>query len=253
MRRWGVFKLMDDSELEARIQAIAHAMKDNALAAAAVLADEAERALESQPDPALYGWLCFYRFRAAFLLEAWERAWAALPPRFEFIVSPTNAAWLFSAKAEVAARTGRVEELLAHAAKCIGIRREMGDTDGMLEAARTACELLHQIDRDDLSSHFLPIILGEARFLGQTAFTAYGYLALVRHIAATGSLICIDILLEGREWLARADDEHAQLALEFARTAPAVLDRIASRATARLRAVLPPSPTTSEHWAPEAN
>jgi hypothetical protein len=242
---------MDDSELQARIEAIAHAMKDNALAAAAELADEAEAALVQQPDPALYGWLCFYRFRAAFLLEQWERAWRTLPPRFTFVVSPTNAAWLFSAKAEVAARTGRVEELLAHAAKCIGIRREMGDLHGMLEAAQTACELLHQIERDDLTTHFLPIILGEARFLGQPKFTAYGYVTLVRNIIATGSPMCIDILLDGRDWLARCDDECAQIALEFARTSPVVLDRVASRATVRLPAVAPP--LTSESWAPDPN
>ena len=230
---------MDQRELEARLEAIAHAMKTDALNAAAELADETERAITEQPDPKLYGWLCFYRFRAAFLLEEWARAWSALPPRFAFQVSPTNAAWLFSARAEVAARTGRVEELLAHAARCIGIRREIGDVTGMLEAARTGCELLHQIGRDDLSAHFLPIILGESRFLGQTAFTAYGYVVLVRNIIATGNPICIDVLLDGRDWLARCDDEHAQLALEFARTAPVVRERIASRATTRLRAVTP--------------
>jgi hypothetical protein len=246
---------MDDRELEARIEVIAHAMRNDAYAAAAELVDETDREIVEQPDPELYGWLCFYRFRAAFLLEEWERAWSALPPRFAFLVSPTNAAWLFSARAEVAARTGRVEELLAHAAKCIGIRREMDDPDGMLMAAQTACELLHQIDRDDLNVHFLPIILGEARLgeaqlLGKPAYTAYGYLALVRQIIATGNPICIDLLLDGRDWLARCDDELAPLVLELASTSPLVQARLASRATARLRAV--PPPPSSERWAPEA-
>ena len=241
---------MDDRELEARIEVIAHAMQHDAYAAAADLVDETDREIMEQPDPELYGWLCFYRFRAAFLLEQWERAWSALPPRFAFLVSPTNAAWLFSARAEVAARTGRVEELLAHAAKCIGIRREMDDPDGMLQAAQTACELLHQIERDDLNVHFLPIILGEAQLLGKPAYTAYGYLTLVRQIMATGNPICIDLLLDGRDWLARCDDELAPLVLDFAGTSPLVQARIASRATARLRAV--PSPSSSERWAPEA-
>jgi hypothetical protein len=248
----GRIQSMDDSELQARIEAIAHAMKNNALTAASELADETERALTSQPDPELYGWLCFYRFRAAFLLEEWERAWSALPPRFMFRVSPTNAAWMFSARAEVAARTGRVEELLAHASRCIGIRRETGDVEGMLEAAMTACELLHEIERDDLNTHFLPVILGEARFLGQARYTAYGYVTLVRNIIATGNPICIDVLLDGREWLARCDDECAEVALDFARTSKVVLERVASRATARLRAVAPP-PAVTEGWAPDPN
>lgn len=241
---------MDDRELEARIEAIALAMKDHAYAAAAELADEAERALARQPDPELYGRLCFHRLRAAFLLGQWERAWRALPPRFMFLVPPVDAAWMFAARAEVAARTDRVEELLAHAARCIGLRREMGDLPAMLDAARTACELLHEIERDDLSTHFLPIILGEARFHGHAKHTAYGYLTLVRNIIATGNPICIDVLLDGREWLSRCDDEHAQAALEFARTSPVVLERIAGRATARLRAVAPPA---GEGWAPEAS
>jgi hypothetical protein len=241
---------MDDSELEARIEAIAQVMKDSAYAAALELADEAEGALVRQPDPTQYGWLCFYRFRAAFLLEQWERAWRTLPPRFMFVVSPINAAWLFSAKAEVAARTGRVEELLALAARCIGIRREMGDIPGMLEAAQTACELLHDIGRNDLNTHFLPIILGEARFHGHAKYTAYGYVTLVRNIIATGSPICIDVLLDGKDWLARCEDECAQMALEFAHTSPAVLARVASRATVRQRAVVPPA---SESWAPDPN
>ena len=239
---------MDDSDLEARIEAIAHAMQDDALAAAAELADETEGALTAEPDPTHYGRLCFLRFRAAFLLADWERAWSALPPRFPYVVSPQDAAWLFSAKAEVAARTGRVEELLAHAARCIGIRREMGDVDGMLEAAQAACELLHEIERDELSSHFLPIILGEARLLGRASYTAYGYVALVRNIIATGNPICIDVLLDGRDWLARCDEEGAQVALAFARSAPVVLARVAGRATVKLRAVAAP---VSESWAPE--
>ncbi len=240
---------MDDRELEARIEAIAHAMQTDAHATAAELADEAEAALTAQPTPTLYGKLCYLRFRAAYLLEAWERAWSALPPRFPFVVPPDDAAWLFAARAEVAARTGRVEELMAHAARSIGIRREMGDVTGMLEAAQTACELLHQIERDDLNTHFLPIILGEARFLGQTRYIAYGYVTLVRNIIATGNPICIDVLLDGRDWLARCEDECAEVALEFARTSPVVLARIAGRATTRLRAVAPPE---HEHWAPEA-
>ena len=231
---------MDDRELDARLEAIAGAMKDNAFTAAAALADEAEAALTAPPDPARYGRLCALRFRAAYELEDWERAWRTLPPRFEYVVSPEDAAWLFSAKALVAARTGRLEELMAHAARGIGIRREMGDVPGMLEAARTACELLHEVGRDDLSTDFLPIILGEARFLGEAAYTAYGYLTLVRNIAATENPICIDVLLDGREWLARCDDPCAEAALEFARTSPIVLARVASRATARLRAVAPP-------------
>lgn len=131
------------------------------------------------------------------------------------------------------------DEGLAHAAKCIGIRREMGDLPAMLEAAQTACELLHEVDRDDLSTHFLPIILGEARFHGHAKYTAYGYVTLVRHIFATEDPICIDILLDGREWLARCDDECAQIALELARTSPLVLGRVATRATVKLRAVVP--------------
>ena len=124
----------------------------------------------------------------------------------------------------------------------------MGDTTGMLEAAQTGCELLHVIDRDDLNGHFLPIILGEARLLGETKLAAYGYLALARNIRATGNPICIDVLLEGREWLARSDEQAAQEALAFARSAPVVLARIAGRATVKLRAVPVP---VSESWAPE--
>ncbi len=110
----------------------------------------------------------------------------------------------------------------------------------MLEAARTACELLHQLERDDLTMPFLPIILGEARLLGRTEYAAYGYVTLVRHILATEDPVCIDVLLDSRDWLARCDDEHAQAALEFARTSPVVLARVASRVTVRMRAVAPP-------------
>ena len=130
--------------------------------------------------------------------------------------------------------TARVIE---DAERSIAGRRQAGDIRGALEEARTACDLLHDLQRDDLNVKFLPMLLDEARFAGAVELTAYGYVALVRNILATGNPICIDVLLDGREWLARCDDEHARVALEFARSAPQVIEHLASRTTAKYRAV----------------
>jgi hypothetical protein len=146
-------------------------------------------------------------------------------------------AWIYTVKADVAIRMGHVDELLINCDRIIDVRRKLGHTVPMLVAAQNACEMLHQIGRDDLNTRFLPVLLDEARFAGHLGYTAYGYAALVRNIIATGSPLCIDVLLDAREWLLRCEDECAHLALEFAATSPIVRDRVASRVTAKQRVV----------------
>jgi hypothetical protein len=228
---------IDDSELENLLQSVVELMDAGRIEDARELADTTDDALAEQPNPELYGWLCFYRFKAAHALEAWEDAAKMFPPRFAFVVTPTNGAWIHSVRAEVAARMGSVDGVLENADRCISIRRQMGDTRATFLAARTACELLHQLGRDDLNTRFLPIVIDEARFAGELEHTAYGYVALVRNIIATGNPICIDTLLDAREFLARIDDECAALALDFVRTSPQVIEHLASRRTAKHRTI----------------
>ena len=81
-------------------------------------------------------------------------------------------------------------------------------------------------------------MIDEARFAGDLEHTAYGYVALVRNIITTGNPICIDTLLDAREFLSRIDDECATLALDFARTSQQVIEHLASRRTAKHRTIL---------------
>jgi hypothetical protein len=229
---------MDDVELESLLASIVELVEAGQTEEARELADATDDAIRTQPDPALYGWLCFYRFKACYLLEAWQAAWNVLPPRFAFLVTPTNAAWMFSVKAELAARLGDVDAVVESAERCIAVRRQLGNARALFLAAQTACELLHQLGRDDLNTRFLSIVIDEARYQGELHHSAYGYVALVRNIIATNDPHFIDLLLDAREFLARCDDECAELALDFARTSSQVIERIAGRHTTKHRTIV---------------
>ena len=222
---------MDREAIEERIGTLVSMIEAGSLDQASALADETDRAITSQPDPQLYGWLNFYRFKIAFLREDWEHAWSLVKPRFLMVLTATNGSWFSSVACEVAQKLGRADDVVEQALHCIALRRA-ADSDEVLIAAQTACELLRCLERDDLNTAFLPIVIDEAREAGENDIAVYGYQALIRNIIATGNGVRIDTLVDGRDWLASIDGELANLALEFIDVSPQVAERMRQHPTA---------------------
>lgn len=176
-------------------------------------------------SPQEYGWVFFYRFRAAFLAGDMAQALHLAehgPSRFAADVLPTNAGWMMSAAMEAASELGLPDKVVSMADRCIELRRGDEDRESVLMAASTACTLLKQLSRHDLESRFAQILIDEGD--GFDDYRMYGYHELCLVIDATGETELMDKLLDGRDWLADRDHEFAQAALRYMR-APAVMAR----------------------------
>jgi hypothetical protein len=182
-----------------------------------------DEALAEQPDPKDYGWVFFYRFRAAFLAGDFEQALRLAecgPDRFTADMNPVNASWMHSAAAEAAAELGLADTVVTMAQRCVDLRLEMGERTGVLNAAATACALLKRLDRCDLNGRFVDTLIAES--VDSDEHRAYGYMELCLNIGATGDPARIDQLLAGQTWLAACDHDFARLAVRFIAASPAV-------------------------------
>lgn len=175
---------------------------------AARLFAELEADIDEPFDPQRYGWVHFYRFKAAYMTRDYEAAWALLEkPRLVAAMTARNAAWMSSVGAEVAARLGRPDDVVAQAERCIDIRRQMGDEGGVAMSARTACALLEQIGEDHRNRPFAALLI--------EAGEVYGYRALARSVAVNPNPLDIDELIAARDALAEIDDDHAREVVAF--------------------------------------
>ncbi len=198
------------------IEAIVTLVRAEDWDAAWTLAETTEAALSTQPDPELYGWLYFHRVKIAHARKDWQPAWEALTPRFAAAVSDNNMAWVSSVGAEIAANLGRPDDVVSWGARAMLCRYEQGDARAMLVAARTACELLRSIERDDLNNLFVVALLESARHTGDDEMLAYGYAALMLQVIASPVPERIDVLIAGHAWLsAHAELGTVALVLKF--------------------------------------
>jgi hypothetical protein len=182
-----------------------------------------DEALAEQPDPKDYGWVFFYRFRAAFLAGDFEQALRLAerePDRFTADLDRTNAAWMHSAAAEAAAELGLADTVVTMAQRCVELRLAMEEREGVLMAAASACTLLKRLGRCDLNGRFVDTLIELG--VDSDEHRAYGYMELCLNIDATGDPARIEQLLAGQTWLTACDHDFARGALRFIQVSPTV-------------------------------
>ncbi len=218
---------MTEAELSTRIEAIAAAIENHQLAVAEDLAERTDQAIEAAVDPMLYGWLQLYRFKIAYQLQDWPRAWELRTPRFQMALNKPNTAWWFSVGAEVASHVSKPAEVVTLLGQCIQMRMADGDGLGALQAASTGIELLRVMHREDLNSPFLALAIDQARLHGDLELALRGVAALVGNVVATNNAVRLDSLFVHREWLTALDDDRARAIVQQLDTEP----RFAARRT----------------------
>lgn len=121
-------------------------------------------ALDTPLDPQDYGWIISYRFRAAFMAGDFEQALRVLqygPARYPADIPAGAMATLYSMGVEAATKLGRADIAVNLADRCLELRREYGSREEVLMAAKTAATLLTGIERRDLASKYLQILVDE--------------------------------------------------------------------------------------------
>ena len=103
------------------------------------------------PRPELAGWLAHYEYQALFRLGRWQEAWDAMAPVGTpgCVVTPANEAFRHSVAVELAFRLGRFDEIPSHADRCMEIRRDLGDEEGVELCRRMTERCLREAGRAD--------------------------------------------------------------------------------------------------------
>lgn len=136
------------------------ALQDGDTDGALTAARSAKTALLEQesPDPSLLGWARYYEFKALYTAKKYDEARALLDKNETkpHLVTATNAAWMSSVGAELAARAGDADGTVKQADSCIAHRKEANDVRSEAVCSVTACTLFGKdyLKRDDLKAKF---------------------------------------------------------------------------------------------------
>lgn len=126
---------------------------DLAPAQAVALAEALERDLLAAPatDPIEFGWARDYRVRALYRAgrHAEGVALVTAPPPCVMTISAKNAAWIHSVAAEMALRSGAVDEIRGLIARALDLRITSRDPAGACMAVETGVALLREARRPD--------------------------------------------------------------------------------------------------------
>ncbi|WP_067685714.1 hypothetical protein [Nocardia jejuensis] len=220
---------MSSDEFVAVMQDSTRLLQNGRAGEALALLSAYDDALLTQPEPRDYGWIVFYRFRAAFLSGDFAQALRLAengPARFEADVPAENAGHMFSMAIEAATESNRADSAVRMANRCLELRRAQGQQGETLMAAMTAGTLLGRIGRFDLARPFTRILIEEsAASPAFDRFRAFGYRQLCEAVSDRPDPELLDTLLAGREWLRASDDDDARVALAFIESSPALRER----------------------------
>lgn len=135
-------------DFSARMSAIAVTL-ERSPADALSLTEALERDLLAAPstDPLEFGWARDYRIRALYRLGRHAEGVAVLmtPPPRQMSISAKNAAWLHSAGAEMALRSGSKPQVRALIGRALALRIAGGDPEGSQMAVTTGFALLREV------------------------------------------------------------------------------------------------------------
>ncbi len=148
------------------------------LACAQALKDE----LMDQPmvDADRLGWPVYYELRCHYELGNTEQGWQLLHSDPFQLCQPNakNRAWMCSVGAELAARLGRPEDVVAWGQECFWLRVRTGDDRSRRMCCDTVCTLLGRLGRADLNHGFAAelVRLGREQGSMDLALRGIGYL-----------------------------------------------------------------------------
>lgn len=134
------------------------------------LAEALERDLLAAPetDPVEFGWARDYRIRALYRLGRHAEGVSVLmtPPPRTMTISAKNAAWLHSAGAEMALRSGAIGQVRPLITRALALRIDCGDPESCSMAVATGFALLRASGRWDEVDAWLSHV--EARLAATT-------------------------------------------------------------------------------------
>jgi hypothetical protein len=110
----------------------------------------------SRENPEELGWAVYYEFRCLYALGRTGQAWLLLhsEDRRASRIGVTNEGWMCSVGSELAARLGRVDDVVRLGKECLKLRGELGDRESEMMCCQTVCTLLERLGRPDLGRDF---------------------------------------------------------------------------------------------------
>ncbi|WP_067821777.1 hypothetical protein [Nocardia inohanensis] len=217
---------MDSEKFVAVMTESTRLLQTGRVAEALTLLNAYDAALESPPPPKDYGWIHYYRFRAAFETKDYELALRLAeygPARFPADVPAPVVGTMYSEAMEAAVQLGRPESAVVMADRSIELRRKQNQREEVLMAAMTAGTLLGRIGRYDLARKYSLLLVTEGE--GFERYRAHGYRQLCDATAENPDPEVMAVLLSGREWLRGSESQEARAALAFIESFPALRER----------------------------